>query len=281
LLLGHTETRPAPEALPERVAGRVGAGDAEKPAAPTTTMEHASMPQDTSPLLLSVQMNVAPAHEDAFNDWYHAHVPHLLTVPGYRWGRRYRAVMGEVAYLALYEIAARAWLPRLLGPDTAQRPDVVNDEFARFGELQGLSDVTINVYEQIYGPAFAGLLMARDYPLSVVTADCRPEVETEFNRWYDESHVPNLMQVPGYVSGMRFRLANDPALAHLQMSPRYLALYEIAGLDDVPYIADPERMSPGAQAEFENFRTIGVPMLAGAIRWNIYRPLAKHWPADG
>lgn len=230
------------------------------------------------PLLLVVQMNVAPEHERAFNDWYHCHVPHLLAVPGYRWGRRYVGVFGPIRYLALYEIADRSWLPRLLGPDTAQRPEIVNDEFARFGHLAGLADVTINVYEQISGPPFSPALMEHDHLLSLVTAACRPEVEEEFNRWYDESHVPNLLKVPGYLSGRRFRLVDDPVLAHLGMKPKYLALYEIDGPASVPAIADPDRMSPAARAELQNFVTTGVPMLQGDIGWNIYRPLAKHWP---
>lgn len=234
---------------------------------------------DSVPLLLSVQMNIAPAHEAAFNDWYHAHVPHLLQVAGYRWGRRYRGVVGEIGYLALYAIAGREWLMRLLGPDTAQRPEVVNDEFALFGQLNGLVDVSINVYEQIYGSPFTPTLMDRDYLLSLVTADCRPEVEAEFNRWYSESHVPNLLKVPGYISGMRFRLVDDPALTHLKMGARYLALYEIQSMASVPHIADPDTMSPEARAEFQNYMTLGAPLLHGAIGWNIYRPLAKHWPA--
>src|SRR5438128_12466572 len=99
-----------------------------------------------SPLLLSVQMNIAPEHEAAFNDWYHCHVPHLLQVPGYLWGRRYRGVVGPVAYLALYAIADGSWLPRLLGDDESVRLQMVNDEFGKFAALGGLSDLSINVY---------------------------------------------------------------------------------------------------------------------------------------
>jgi hypothetical protein len=230
------------------------------------------------PLLLVVQMNVAPEHEAAFNDWYHCHVPHLLQVPGYLWGRRYRGVVGPVAWLALYAIADRSWLPRLLGPDEAARPTIVNDEFAKFGRLHGLSGVSINVYAQTFGPPFVDALLERDHPLSLVTVDCRPEFEHEFNRYYDESHVPNLLRVPGYVSGRRFRLVDDPSLAHHNMRPQYLALYEIAALAAVPGMADPEQMTPAAQAELANWVRVGVPMLAGEPGWNVYRPLAKHWP---
>lgn len=235
----------------------------------------------TSPasVLLSVQLNVAPAHEHALNDWYHLHVPHLLREPGYRWGRRYVAVSGATKYLALYEVADRADLPALLGPDPGHRSANVNREFELFGGLQGLSDVAINVYEQISGPPFAALLMQGDYPLSLVQVDCRPEAEDEFNRWYDTSHVPNLLKVPGYVSGMRFRLVDDPALAHLGMAPAYLALYEIADQDAILGMSDPEWMTQAAREELQNWISVGAPMVRGETRWNIYRPLSKHWPA--
>ena len=236
------------------------------------------MAEQNTALLLVVQANVAQEHERAFNDWYHTHVPHLLEVPGYRWGRRYVGVVGSIRYLAIYEIADRSWLPALLGPDTSIRPEIVNSEFANWEKLSGLSDVAINVYEQIYGLPFTPTLMDRDYLLSVVLADSRPEREAEFNEWYSNSHVPNLLKVPGYISGMRFRLVDEPALEHLRMGPRYLALYEIQSLDSVPRIADPATMSPEALAEFQNYQTIGVPMFAGDINWNIYRPIAKHWP---
>lgn len=229
-------------------------------------------------LLLLVQMNVDEAHERAFNDWYHCHVPHLLEVPGYRWGRRYVGIFGPIRYLALYEIADRSWLPTLLGPDAGVRPEVVNDEFARFEGLNGLGDVHIRAYEQISGPPFTPLLRDSDHPLSIVLTDTRPEVEADFNRWYDESHVPGLLQVPGYRSGLRFRLVDDPALAHHGDRYRYLALYEIDDEGSAPAISDPERMSQEARDEFARFRSVGLPMVSGELSWNIYRPLARHWP---
>ena len=57
------------------------------------------------PLLLLVQANVAPVHEETFNAWYYHHVPKLLEIPGYQWSRRYVNVVGDTKYLALYEIS--------------------------------------------------------------------------------------------------------------------------------------------------------------------------------
>jgi hypothetical protein len=49
--------------------------------------------------------------------------------------------------------------------------------------------------------------------------DVPPEHEAEFNRWYDEEHVPLLAKVPGVLTARRFF---DP-----KGKPRYIALYEL------------------------------------------------------
>ena len=52
--------------------------------------------------------------------------------------------------------------------------------------------------------------------------------EAAFNAWYDEHHVPDVLNVPGFVSARRFRIAHAqyPLNAHTP-THRYLALYEI------------------------------------------------------
>src|SRR3990170_2763834 len=50
-----------------------------------------------------------------------------------------------------------------------------------------------------------------------------PEVETAWNAWYDDTHVPAMLSVPGIHSVTRF--------AERVPAPRYLALYEIDSPD--------------------------------------------------
>ena len=50
----------------------------------------------------------------------------------------------------------------------------------------------------------------------VVTMDVDPEDEAEFNKWYNEQHLPERMEIPGYVSARRFKLEEgDGALTYL------------------------------------------------------------------
>ena len=50
----------------------------------------------------------------------------------------------------------------------------------------------------------------------VVTMDVDPEDEAEFNKWYNEQHLPERMEIPGYVSARRFKLEEgNGALTYL------------------------------------------------------------------
>ncbi|MDP6707788.1 MAG: hypothetical protein QF893_15700 [Alphaproteobacteria bacterium] len=232
------------------------------------------------PLLLLVQANVEARHEQAFNAWYYHHVPALLEIPGYRWGRRYQGVVGETKYLALYEIEDAGCLELLIGADADKRHATANAEFAKFEELQGVGDVRINVYQQLSGSHLGNPLLKGDLPLSAVMVDCVvPEEEAAFNAWYDRSHVPNLVQIPGYASGARFQLLDHPALEWLGMGPKYLALYEFDSLDCLTSLANPETMCPEAKDELGRWMDYGAPLVDN-MSWNVYRPIAKHWRLD-
>jgi hypothetical protein len=57
--------------------------------------------------LLVNAMNVDPAHEAEFNEWYdHEHIPALSKVPGTLCARRFRDSKGTHRYLALYHLAS-------------------------------------------------------------------------------------------------------------------------------------------------------------------------------
>lgn len=49
--------------------------------------------------------------------------------------------------------------------------------------------------------------------------DVDPAREAEFNRWYNEEHLPELLALPGFRAARRFLSRAD--------GPRYLAIYEI------------------------------------------------------
>jgi hypothetical protein len=64
------------------------------------------------------------------------------------------------------------------------------------------------------------LVMAAGSGLLAVWTDVAPEAEAEFNEWYNTEHIPQLLEVPGFISGRRYQAVDG--------KPRYLALYELA-----------------------------------------------------
>lgn len=52
-----------------------------------------------------------------------------------------------------------------------------------------------------------------------------PEREEDFNRWYDQVHVPEVTSVPGCVAARRY-VFSPPGLDPVPTKHRYLALYE-------------------------------------------------------
>ena len=77
---------------------------------------------DVPGVLLALN-DVVQAAEEEFNRWYQQqHVPERLGIPGFETARRYRAVDGKPAYMAVYEcesigvLASKTYLERLANP---------------------------------------------------------------------------------------------------------------------------------------------------------------------
>jgi hypothetical protein len=51
--------------------------------------------------------------------------------------------------------------------------------------------------------------------------------ESEYNEWYNRHHIPDVLNVPGFVSGQRFRLADAQMSRDGNRAHNYLAIYEI------------------------------------------------------
>jgi hypothetical protein len=58
--------------------------------------------------------------------------------------------------------------------------------------------------------------------------------EDEYNRWYSEQHLDDVLRVPGFVAAQRFRLAVEDAAAPAQ----YLAIYELETDDPQKTLAE-------------------------------------------
>ena len=63
----------------------------------------------------------------------------------------------------------------------------------------------------------------------MVFVDIDPEMDADFNAWYNQEHVPDLLGMPGFLNAARYQA--------LKGGPRYLACYE---LESVGALQTPE-----------------------------------------
>jgi hypothetical protein len=56
--------------------------------------------------------------------------------------------------------------------------------------------------------------------------------EQEYNEWYQNVHLPDLLSVPGYISAQRFRLSRTHTVLNGEVPFPYLAIYNIE-TDDI------------------------------------------------
>ena len=62
----------------------------------------------------------------------------------------------------------------------------------------------------------------------VIQTDCTdPAREQEFNEWYNNIHVPDVLLTPGVIRGTRFALATTPR----EGQSKFLAIYELDTTD--------------------------------------------------
>jgi len=59
--------------------------------------------------------------------------------------------------------------------------------------------------------------------LLIVQTDIESEMEEEFTRWYDEEHIPRLLNVPGVIMARRG--------INTENGQKYIAIYEHENLD--------------------------------------------------
>ena len=57
--------------------------------------------------------------------------------------------------------------------------------------------------------------------IMVVMMEVDPAHEEEFNRWYNEEHLPERLEIPGYISARRFKLEEGSGVL------KYLCIWEL------------------------------------------------------
>lgn len=68
------------------------------------------------------------------------------------------------------------------------------------------------------------------HSLHVVHVNAQPERGDEFNDWYENVHIPDVLSIPGVLKARRYALEDDQLGHRNREYPyRYLTLYELDG----------------------------------------------------
>jgi hypothetical protein len=107
--------------------------------------------------------------DESLNTWYEHHVPALLSIDGFVWGRRYKSTARPHDYLALYAIRDLGDALRLRPRVDAEKPQALAIEFERFQKLVSVRSARTVLYIQQSGPGFDHWLFAQDEPIALQT----------------------------------------------------------------------------------------------------------------
>jgi len=147
--------------------------------------------------------------EGSFNAWYErAHLPSVLSRPGWSGAWRFRCLNGEPRFLTMYDLTESALA-------TNQR---VSEGLlvAAMVERRGIRDYHARTYRLIHE---AGEHRARPDLVNVITVDIEEAHAESFSRWYNEVHFPEILACPGWRAGRRYECIDG--------GPRFLALYDL------------------------------------------------------
>ena len=169
---------------------------------------------------LIAAMSIGRAAEDEFQDWYDTeHLPERQRVPGFLVCERWIGAADRTVSVATYDLDGVAVLQSpaymAIGGDNlspwSKRVTARVDRLMRFEGDQILPG------DQLPPRGAGGLLLN--------AMNIAPELEAEFNEWYDKEHIPALAAVPGVLGARRFRGTSG--------NRKYVALYHLASPDVV------------------------------------------------
>jgi hypothetical protein len=161
-----------------------------------------------------------PAREVEFNKWYsETHLPDITSTGLFKDAARFENVEhkpGEAKYLAFYETDAE---------DLAEARTSLTTLIGGLREAGRSSDLTEMVGGGIHRRIGSESSAAKGKPVTgllLVSTDCKDAAkEDEFNRWYNEVHIPDILGLGLFHSAYRFENPNPG-----EVLGKYLAVYE-------------------------------------------------------
>lgn len=184
--------------------------------------------------LLFLYGNAFGGREEAYHAWYDQHIREMVRVPGVQSAQRFTALNPAFAqafppppapYLATYEFdgdPAVVWGAVMAGIDSG----------AVSAPTDAADPAALSV--QVWAP-HKGLVENQsatprgERSRYFVFGNCLAGQEQAYTEWYDNTHLSEVLAVPGVLSAQRYTLAEPEFAQGTPATHRYLALYEFEG----------------------------------------------------
>ncbi len=212
--------------------------------------------------LLFSQMQPPAGGEADFHDWYETeHIPARIAIPGFEEAVRYELTATEggpetARWLACY------FLDDMAALSTPEYVALKQDPGRRTAEmLASVEGFTRYIADQI---SDTGAVEATPQALLAIAFAVPDEDVAEFDGWYEEEHVPLLMQVPGWLRVRRYRVrpgSDGPPWTHI-------ALHDLESADA---LSRPER---AAARDTPRRDALAQRDWFSSGRW-VYRPIHR------
>ncbi|CCM04455.1 uncharacterized protein FIBRA_06635 [Fibroporia radiculosa] len=175
--------------------------------------------------------------EAEYNDWYeNEHIPLRVNTPTFLNWTRWKAADGEKpTYGASYDLESYEATKK--PPYTTLAETRSDREKEILKKLQVLDRRHYELYE---GPSYPPSTLYDEHtpaPYVVfVSLGVKPEDEDEFNKWYDEEHIPLLAKAPGWIRSRRLVLKDWGQMGlegqkGQKEPPKFLTVHEWQSLD--------------------------------------------------
>jgi|GEM_PF-587260 hypothetical protein len=165
-------------------------------------------------ILLVLTNPGSPATETQYNQWYtNEHIPDVLAVPGYTQATRWRCYDSwspfEQKYFATYELEVA---------DEAELRSVSDEHMRRIaaGDMRAAPsgamdrDAMRAMYYVAVEPEQHSSVNPKQQANSIFVTYNQPrtpDVADEYNRWYRDVHLPDVLSCPGFISAQRFAMS--------------------------------------------------------------------------
>jgi Domain of unknown function (DUF4286) len=99
----------------------------------------------------------------------------------------------------------------------------------------------------------------------VVMMEVDPAHEEDFNRWYDDEHLPERLEIPGYISARRFKLEEGEGVL------KYLCIWELE--DRSPLSSEAYKVQQQRPSELRDRVHTFIKQRMRGLYTQIYPPL--------